>query len=72
MKSLEATIRNSKTKGDINSWEDNEAAVINGFKNIPTDDKVPKEMTLRKKATATTIQPYPGVSENLALAIRLK
>ena len=45
---------------------------INGFKNMPTDAKVPKEMALRKKATATTIQPYPGVSENLALDIRLK
>ena len=45
---------------------------INGFKNMPTDAMVPKERALRKKATATTIQPYPGVSENLALAIRLK
>jgi hypothetical protein len=45
---------------------------INGFKNMPTDAKVPKEMALRKKAAATTIQPYPGVSENLALDIRLK
>ena len=47
-------------------------SAINGFKNMPTDAKVPKEMALRKKATATTIQPYPGVSENLALDIRLK
>jgi hypothetical protein len=47
-------------------------SAINGFKNMPTDAMVPKERALRKKATATTIQPYPGVSENLALAIRLK
>ena len=47
-------------------------SAINGFKNIPTDAMVPKEMPLRKKATVTTIQPYPGVSENLALDIRLK
>ena len=28
-----------ETKGDISSWEDNEAAVINGFKNIENAEK---------------------------------
>ena len=46
-------------------------SAINAFKNVPTDAKVPKEMKFRKNATVTTVQPYPGGSENLALDIRL-